>query len=315
MKLLQPGRPKSILDAVLLWLLSAVGAVILTLPFIHLSNTFNHINLVLDLWFVVAEYLYYGAIMFWLWRPRRFNLLWLTPVLAGAYFIGPEISFVIFLVILVIVDHRTQHEKRFFYYKSGKPASVEKVIKDQVGQLVSKYSLTQFRLPMWYQALIQKPLAFHAHKSFGCGPKYFALADYKSIRLIKVRLTPDESDDSNNLVMDPHKVWDEDWKTYMLEGHYSFYALSLVAESTDYEPSGLLVWIPKLEMFGTYDEEHRDVYVYPRVEQDSFLALVATYVSGQWHFRDQSFGLGEKDMLHLYRQKPWNYFDYNNDTS
>jgi len=66
-------------------------------------------------------------------------------------------------------------------------------------------------------------------------------------------------------------------------GYYLVPAVSLVAECENYLPEFLLVWLPDEGGFGTGDEEHGHLLVFPDVTWTDIVANPVLYLEAQWN--------------------------------
>ncbi len=51
------------------------------------------------------------------------------------------------------------------------------------------------------------------------------------------------------------------------KGYYSVPAINLIADCEGYDPEGILIWLPELELFGTWDNDHWDILVFPNLDK------------------------------------------------
>jgi len=86
--------------------------------------------------------------------------------------------------------------------------------------------------------------------------------------------------------------------------HGTFYteAYSLV-HTDDYLCDGILVWLPRLKMFGTWDSDHYELLVFPDVSWNDISADPAKYIAAQW---DNSFSFPFVQGI----VNVWEYFDF-----
>lgn len=59
-------------------------------------------------------------------------------------------------------------------------------------------------------------------------------------------------------------------------------AISLVTAASDYDPKGVLVWISRLGVYGSWDAEHLTLHVFPTTTLATILASPAKYLTTQW---------------------------------
>jgi hypothetical protein len=70
------------------------------------------------------------------------------------------------------------------------------------------------------------------------------------------------------------------------DGHYSIPAVNLVAEAEDYTPDFILLWLPGESQYGTWDDDHAELLVFPRVTWADIVADPLPYVGAQWNGGD-----------------------------
>jgi hypothetical protein len=70
--------------------------------------------------------------------------------------------------------------------------------------------------------------------------------------------------------------WDDD-DPYRGRGYYVGEAFDLLCECEHYDPVGLLVYVPQLESFGSYDEDHLALVIYPGVSWSDVAADPVRY--------------------------------------
>jgi len=68
----------------------------------------------------------------------------------------------------------------------------------------------------------------------------------------------------------------------VFKGFYSCEAYDLVAKSEQYDPKGLLCWIPRLERFGCINEEHGSFQSFPMAAWTDIVKCPAYYLDMQW---------------------------------
>jgi len=68
------------------------------------------------------------------------------------------------------------------------------------------------------------------------------------------------------------------------KGHYYVPAVNLVETCQDYDPFGILVWIPLEGLFGTWDTDHHIMSVFPKVTWSQIVQDPIRYITAQWRF-------------------------------
>lgn len=65
-------------------------------------------------------------------------------------------------------------------------------------------------------------------------------------------------------------------------GSYEVPAVSLTAFCEAYDPEGILLWLPNEELFGSWDNDHYDLFVFPGATWDTIIRNPVPYVDTQW---------------------------------
>jgi hypothetical protein len=82
-----------------------------------------------------------------------------------------------------------------------------------------------------------------------------------------------DSDDAPFANQDPHAEE---------EGCYVIPAINLVAECEGYDPDGILIWLPDQKVFGTWDSEFRNVFIFPNATWNKISASPVKYLNALW---------------------------------
>ncbi len=106
----------------------------------------------------------------------------------------------------------------------------------------------------------------------GCEPGHVILRALNELKLGKAWIDPSEL--SNFSVWNPHSETD---------GYYEIPCVSLALEAEGHSPDGLIIWIPKLKLFGTCDTGHGIVWVFPSADWGTILENPASFVGAQWN--------------------------------
>ena len=81
------------------------------------------------------------------------------------------------------------------------------------------------------------------------------------------------------------------------EGYYSVPAVNLVGHCCDdYQPDGILIWLPEEGLFGTWQTDHLAIWVFPRVSWSDIVADPLRFIN-------RAMGIGEHELLQ--ELKPW----------
>jgi hypothetical protein len=65
-------------------------------------------------------------------------------------------------------------------------------------------------------------------------------------------------------------------------GYYVIPAVNLVAEADGYDPEFILLWLPEDDAYGTWDNEHYELLVFPGVTWSEIAANPLPYIGAQW---------------------------------
>ena len=66
------------------------------------------------------------------------------------------------------------------------------------------------------------------------------------------------------------------------EGFYVVPVVDLCGRCSNYDPVGILVWIPALEAYGTWDYDHGRLVAFPRVSWQQINRRPVYYLEAQW---------------------------------
>ena len=83
------------------------------------------------------------------------------------------------------------------------------------------------------------------------------------------------------------------------EGYYSIPAVSLIDSCEGYDPEGILVWLPDQRCYGTWDNDHWDVLIFPDLTWTDIVADPVPFINAQWR--------GEVNFEYL---KPWPRYEF-----
>lgn len=95
----------------------------------------------------------------------------------------------------------------------------------------------------------------------------------KSLDMVELGVVWVNADESPLRKDDPHAGDD---------GYYAVPAVSLTGTCEAYDPDFILLWLPGEQMFGTWDCDHWDLYVFPDKTWSDILSDPATYLNAQW---------------------------------
>lgn len=68
-----------------------------------------------------------------------------------------------------------------------------------------------------------------------------------------------------------------------MSGSYEVPAVSLTADCDGYDPVGILLWLPNEKLFGSWDCDHYDLYVFPGATWNDIVADPVKYIDTQWN--------------------------------
>ena len=81
----------------------------------------------------------------------------------------------------------------------------------------------------------------------------------------------------------PRKYWNDLKKKLTDEGYYEVPAVSLTGQCQAYDPEFILLWLPNEQIFGTWDCDHWDLYVFRDRTWPDIVADPATYLDSSWN--------------------------------
>lgn len=71
------------------------------------------------------------------------------------------------------------------------------------------------------------------------------------------------------------------------DGAYEVPAVSLSAECDGFDPEFILLWLPEEGLFGSWDSDHYDLYVFPNATWNDIVANPIPYLDAQWDLNGQ----------------------------
>jgi|GEM_PF-5362910 len=134
------------------------------------------------------------------------------------------------------------------------------------------------------------------------GPTMIELRSASNLKTIEVQFWADDGHTvvtKKNFNHDPNKENDE--KMYRLT------AIDLVRENDLYQSEGLLIWIPELKKFGSYDPEHQNLIVFPDAKPKDIYGNFGKFIAAQWQYGPDY--LVKCGNIYDYYE-PWNYFEF-----
>lgn len=92
------------------------------------------------------------------------------------------------------------------------------------------------------------------------------------------------------------------------DGYYKTTAISLIkSASGGYSPDGILVWLPKLQIFGSFDYEHLQLYVFPNTKWSDITKSPTKYLDSQWTHPVGVINFNPRKTLKFYSGEPPHY--------
>jgi hypothetical protein len=65
-------------------------------------------------------------------------------------------------------------------------------------------------------------------------------------------------------------------------GYYVVLGVDLVGAVEGFDPDGILVWVPELSSFGTWDSDHWDLIVFEATPLEAIVADPVPFLDAQW---------------------------------
>jgi hypothetical protein len=84
------------------------------------------------------------------------------------------------------------------------------------------------------------------------------------------------------------------------QGYYEIPAISLTKESEHYDPEYLLMWLPQDRLYGSWDNDHWNLIVFPHTRWDDIAEDPVLYLNALWENRSH---------VGVYFQ-PWLKYDF-----
>lgn len=103
-----------------------------------------------------------------------------------------------------------------------------------------------------------------------CEAGLITLVPYDDLTLGEVYINSFESPFSE---IDPHAGE---------KGYYAVPAVNLVVDCDGYDPEGILIWLPDQHAFGSWDNDHWDVYIFPDMTWTDITKDPVKYINVQW---------------------------------
>ena len=72
-------------------------------------------------------------------------------------------------------------------------------------------------------------------------------------------------------------------------GYYIVPALDLISKCEHYSPGGVLIYIPQLGVYGSFDDDHRTITYFPKIKFWSIVGDPVKYLSAQWRPKQSDF--------------------------
>jgi hypothetical protein len=84
------------------------------------------------------------------------------------------------------------------------------------------------------------------------------------------------------------------------DGYYIVNAVDLVGECDNYDPVGILAWLPEFRCYGCWDIDHGKALVFPTAAWTDIVANPPKFIDAQWSYPSELAGIAE-DM------RPWEH--------
>lgn len=89
----------------------------------------------------------------------------------------------------------------------------------------------------------------------------------------------------------PTRTFDVDTYDFFLNGEltedpeksYEFDGYDLVKACNSYDPEGIFIWFPTLQVYGSWDCDHHKIFLYPGRTWTEILREPVWYFNGQWY--------------------------------
>ncbi len=92
---------------------------------------------------------------------------------------------------------------------------------------------------------------------------------------------------------------DENYK----KGYYTIPVVDLIAECKDFDPWGILVWLPDNQFFGTWDCDHRKLRVFPNAVWGDIVAEPTKYLNALWNPQEVENKIFEPDDKYIFTEE------------
>jgi hypothetical protein len=66
------------------------------------------------------------------------------------------------------------------------------------------------------------------------------------------------------------------------DGHYSIPAVNLVADAEGYVPDFILLWLPEEGIYGTWDSDHAELFVFANIIWSDIAADPLPFINSMW---------------------------------
>jgi hypothetical protein len=88
-------------------------------------------------------------------------------------------------------------------------------------------------------------------------------------------------------------------------GYYAIPAVSLLSKCQGFDPEGILVWLPDQLSYGTWDNDHWDVLVFPDVTWTDIVRDPVPFINAQWKHGVPLEYLAPWDRYQFKEGRPW----------
>ena len=99
-------------------------------------------------------------------------------------------------------------------------------------------------------------------------------------------------------------LYDED-PNAGIHGYYAVPALSLIARCENYDPDGILIWLPDQSCYGTWDCDHWDVLTFGSAKWLDIVKDPLPFINAQWKREVECEYLVPWNTYEFKKGRPW----------
>ena len=90
-----------------------------------------------------------------------------------------------------------------------------------------------------------------------------------------------------------------------VKGYYAVPAISLLASCENFDPEGILIWLPDQSCYGTWDCDHWDVFTFGSVTWMEIVRDPVPFINAQWKHEIECEYLIPWDRYEFKKGRPW----------